>query len=230
MGSSASQLVALTDTGAPDVTGLRHDLLLGPDDEPIMRRYYLTVTKTFAARIHHWIGRDDQHNLHDHPWPNTTAVIAGALLEHTPDGTRQLNPGTVIARDAHTPHAIEPVTEDAWTLFTVGAFQRHWGFHTPTGWVNSKNYPGTGRVADEADMSGPGRQSGAYQRQRLEYQQGAHCWMCGTYGRMTVDHDPPLSSFPHPTQWQGVYRPACKPCQDRQGAQIRNGNKPDWTF
>lgn len=43
---------------------------------------------------------------------------------------------------------------------------------------------------------------------------------------LTVEHDPPLSLYPSPQAWRlagGRYRGACKPCQDRQGAAIRNG-------
>ena len=80
--------------------------------------------------------------------------------------------------------------------------------------------------------SSAGRRKADYVKTRTLFQTGATCWMCGTYGRMTVDHYPPLSTYPHPDQWRGEYRPACQPCQSRQGADIRNNTArpPDWNW
>ena len=49
---------------------------------------------------------------------------------------------------------------------------------------------------------------------------------------LTVEHSPPLSSFPHPDLWRGTWSGACQPCQSRQGAAIRNGAKhrTHWVF
>jgi hypothetical protein len=79
--------------------------------------------------------------------------------------------------------------------------------------------------------SSAGRRSAAYVRARREFQSGKYkCWIasgpwCTGIGT-TVDHDPPLSAFPAPELWRGAFRPACKQCQDRQGADIRNGRTP----
>ena len=40
---------------------------------------------------------------------------------------------------------------------------------------------------------------------------------------LTVDHSPALSTARTPEEWQGHFLPACKHCQDVQGANIRNG-------
>jgi hypothetical protein len=50
------------------------------------------------------------------------------------------------------------------------------------------------------------------------------CWRPNCTNLATSpDHDPPLSAHTH-VAGSGccVLRPACKPCQDRQGAAIRN--------
>lgn len=77
--------------------------------------------------------------------------------------------------------------------------------------------------------SSAGRRDAEYVRTRTLYQAGATCWMCGTYGRMTVDHDPPMHTVGGPTIWNTMHRqgkarylPACQPCQSRQGANLRN--------
>jgi hypothetical protein len=87
--------------------------------------------------------------------------------------------------------------------------------------------------------SSAGRRNTAYITARRTFQTGTHpCWLnsgpwCTGRGT-TVEHDPPLSTFAHPSLWHGRYRPACKPCQDRQGAAIRNRttttNATPWTW
>lgn len=57
----------------------------------------------------------------------------------------------------------------------------------------------------------------AYQRARRDLL-GLPCWKCGAPGT-TADHIPPISAF-RPGEWRGVLRPACKPCQDKEGADI----------
>ena len=70
-------------------------------------------------------------------------------------------------------------------------------------------------------MGSEGRRSSAYRRVSAEFKSGAYvCHICKTRPGLTVDHIPPLSSFPHWRMWQGEYRPACKPCQDRQGGHL----------
>ena len=93
-----------------------------------------------------------------------------------------------------------------------------------------------GSSAGRRTKSSAGRRKADYVRTRTAYQQGATCWMCGTYGRMTVDHVPPLSTAPNPETWdawraagRAHYEPACQPCQSRQGAAITN-RRSTWTF
>lgn len=83
--------------------------------------------------------------------------------------------------------------------------------------------------------SSAGRRSAAYIAARERFKRGdLACWLasgpwCTGIGT-TVEHDPPLSTAPHPSLWRGRYRPACKPCQDRQGAAIRNGAASGWQW
>ena len=74
-------------------------------------------------------------------------------------------------------------------------------------------------------MGSAGRRNAAYVAARRRFQQGQHpCWLnypgCTGIGT-TPDHDPPLSSFAHHTEWRGVLRPACPACQARQGTLVR---------
>ncbi len=82
--------------------------------------------------------------------------------------------------------------------------------------------------------SSAGRRDKRYVTTRTLYQQTRPpCWLqypgCTGAGT-TPDHDPPLSTYP-PGQWQGVLRPACRHCQDTQGAHIRNRTTVStWTW
>lgn len=55
---------------------------------------------------------------------------------------------------------------------------------------------------------------------------GLPCWKCGRPSD-SVDHDPPLSSFPHSSLWVGRLMPACRPCNFADGARIGNGRRID---
>jgi hypothetical protein len=83
--------------------------------------------------------------------------------------------------------------------------------------------------------SSAGRRSAAYKTAARTFRTGDYpCWLASgpwcTGKGTTVEHDPPLSSFPHWSLWRGRYRPACKPCQDRQGAAIRNAASTGWQW
>lgn len=121
--------------GIPNVDGLDCDRILDVDGQPYIDRYHLVYTPAFGARFHHWLGSDDQRARHDHPWDNVTIVLAGELLEHIGSDTRRLAKGAVVARNAISPHRIDLVGDDAWTLFVTGPVLRRWGFHTDQGWV-----------------------------------------------------------------------------------------------
>ncbi len=140
--------------GAPDVTGLRHDSILTVDDQPYLERYHLIETDGLAVRYHHWRNSDDARAPHDHPWDNVSVVLAGQLREHDDSGTRELEPGAVTTRLAETPHRIELLTDDAWTLFITHPIRRRWGFHTANGWVHWKDWPYAGRYVGRQPRPG----------------------------------------------------------------------------
>jgi hypothetical protein len=52
-------------------------------------------------------------------------------------------------------HAIELLTDDAWTAFTTGPLVRQWGFHTARGWVHWTRYPDAGSYAALAGHPDP---------------------------------------------------------------------------
>jgi hypothetical protein len=44
------------------------------------------------------------------------------------------------------------------------------------------------------------------------------CFYCKKAFATTLDHEPPLDSFPAPELWQGSLRPACAHCNYSRGA------------
>lgn len=80
-------------------------------------------------------------------------------------------------------------------------------------------------------MGSRGRRSATYRKVRAEFQTGRYlCHICGKRPGVTIDHVPPLSAFDVPEAWQGEYRPACKPCQNKQGADITNRKHKRWQY
>lgn len=85
--------------------------------------------------------------------------------------------------------------------------------------------------------SSAGRRSSLYVDTRRRYQTGRYpCWLASgpwcTGRGTTVEHDPPLDTAPSVAVWESWlatgrahYRPACKPCQDRQGAALANAKR-----
>ena len=82
---------------------------------------------------------------------------------------------------------------------------------------------GRGSCASGVGMGSRGRRSAAYLRAR-ERLLGAPCWECGAPATI-ADHQPPLSAFPTPEQWEGVLLPHCRRCSGRQGARLKPGQR-----
>ena len=132
-----------------------HDRL---SDEPYLERYYLFLKDRdrfpFNIFLHKFL-KGDPDDVHDHPWPYCTLILAGGYYEWVPQFDAQ---GTKIGETRHwrgpghfrfcrasSFHRIElepGVT--AWTLFMPGPHQRQWGFLTgkdpKTTWENHESY------------------------------------------------------------------------------------------
>lgn len=105
---------------------------------------------------------DDDRALHDHPWPNTSFLIAGGYIEHTPHQSFARVAGDVVTRPAEALHRLEVLPGmSAISLFITGPKVREWGFACPQGWVNWKDFTNpddssqTGRGCGEHDDPTP---------------------------------------------------------------------------
>jgi quercetin dioxygenase-like cupin family protein len=112
------------------------DFVIGGPERPYLKRWYLTPRNDVGCTYLHCILRDDDDRaLHDHPWDNTSIVLAGELREITPEGGFTLRAGDVVTRRAEDRHRLEVVAGPVWTLFLTGPKRREWGFWCSQGFV-----------------------------------------------------------------------------------------------
>ena len=103
-----------------------------------LRRWWVIPRNPFSnVYLHEMLGPDDDRAMHDHPWLNTSVVIRGGYLEHTPEGVFERTEGQVIHREPTQLHRLEllPGVERTVSLFVTGPKVRKWGFQTADGWV-----------------------------------------------------------------------------------------------
>ena len=90
--------------------------------------------------LHRFIGDDDDRALHDHPWESVSYILYGVYLEYLPNEVIYRHQGDIIFRDMTTPHRVELVTKEAWTLFITGPRKRDWGFICDEGWKHYEEF------------------------------------------------------------------------------------------
>jgi len=124
------------------------------DNEPYLERYYIFLKdrKRFPFNVFlHKFLKGDPDDVHDHPWPYATLILAGGYYEWIPQFTEdgRLNceirkwrgPGHFRICSPNSYHRIElkkGVT--AWTLFMPGPQRREWGFWVNNEWIHNDNY------------------------------------------------------------------------------------------
>jgi hypothetical protein len=124
------------------------------DNEPYLERYYLFLKdrKRFPFNVFlHKFLKGDPDDVHDHPWPYCTVILAGGYYEWIPQFDAQgrvsceirywRGPGHFRYCSANSYHRIElkpGVT--AWTLFMPGPQQQEWGFRYNNAWLQHEEY------------------------------------------------------------------------------------------
>lgn len=135
------------------------DFVIGED---YLRRWWVIPRNDqMNVYLHDIRKSDDDRAMHDHPWANTSYLLVGGYMEHTPEGVFERRAGEVIHRPAEAAHRLELIPGvRAISLFMTGPKVREWGFHCPKGWVHWKDFtdfdPSQGRV----DSSHTGRGCG----------------------------------------------------------------------
>lgn len=126
--------------------------ICGEDGDLYLWRLNLFATPWFGLKLH-WIRREDHDpDLHDHPWWFASFILWGWYVEELPkfvDGewhnydTRMRLRCLLSWKRATDCHRIVEVPHyGAVTLVVTGPYERMWGFHTMTGWLNYKDYLG----------------------------------------------------------------------------------------
>lgn len=108
------------------------DLVIG--DHYCNRWWVIPRNKWFNIYLHQFLHDDDDRALHDHPWMNLSFLLRGSYREITKQGAKTYTAGAFRARFASTPHRLEIIGDQAWSLFITGPVVREWGFHCPQGW------------------------------------------------------------------------------------------------
>jgi hypothetical protein len=89
---------------------------------------WIAETPWVSARVHHWIGPDDDRAFHDHPWWFLTFVLRGGYTDRNPGGDDHLRAPAVRFRPALHRHTVVPDADGAWTVLLTGPIVRPWGF------------------------------------------------------------------------------------------------------
>lgn len=131
-------------TWAEGVVQRDPDFIIGEQENPYLLRWWIVPRNEHQNVYLHWILRDDDDRaLHDHPWANTSYLIAGRYREITPEGSFIREPGSLITRQATDLHRLELIDgEAAVSLFFTGPKVRDWGFQCPKGWVPWQDFTG----------------------------------------------------------------------------------------
>jgi hypothetical protein len=122
-------------------------------NEPLLTRYYLFLKerKHFPFNVFlHKFHKGDPGDLHDHPWPYFTLILAGGYYEWVPKMWNGCKVGEVrkwrgaghfrfcSATSYHRIELKEGVTP--WTLFMPGPQTREWGFLVRDRWIHNDKY------------------------------------------------------------------------------------------
>jgi len=123
-------------------------------NEPLLTRYYLFLKerKHFPFNVFlHKFHKGDPGDVHDHPWPYATLILAGGYYEWVPkfNSKKEMigeirhwrGPGHFRLCSANSYHRIE-LKENVtpWTLFMPGPQKQEWGFLVDNKWIHNDKY------------------------------------------------------------------------------------------
>lgn len=131
------------------VYGTAPDQVISRDGKDYLHRWH--VVRKYGKHnvyIHRFLGDDNDEALHDHPWDSVSVVLTGSYREYTPDKVVVRKAGDVIFRDSLTPHRIELVDGEAWTIFITGPKVKEWGFYCPEGLKHWEDFERDGGCND----------------------------------------------------------------------------------
>jgi len=122
-------------------------------NEPLLTRYYLFLKdrKRFPFNVFlHKFHKGDPGDVHDHPWPYFTLILAGGYYEWVPKFANEIMIGEIrmwrgpghfrfcSSTSYHRLELKEGITP--WTLFMPGPQRREWGFLVNNKWIHTDEY------------------------------------------------------------------------------------------
>ena len=126
-------------TWADAIMSREPDFVIGDN---YLRRWWVIPRNPWCNVYLHEIRKsDDDRALHDHPWDNTSLLLAGGYVEHTPEGAFDRSVGDIVQRRAEDLHRLEVRPGgSALSLFLTGPKVREWGFECLQGWVHWQDF------------------------------------------------------------------------------------------
>jgi hypothetical protein len=117
-------------------------------NEPLLTRYYLFLKerKNFPFNVFlHKFHKGDPGDVHNHPWPYFTLILAGGYYEWVLSGNCEIRkwrrPGHFRFCSANSYHRIELKPDvTPWTLFMPGPQRQEWGFWVNNKWIHNDHY------------------------------------------------------------------------------------------
>lgn len=96
-----------------------------------LERYNILRTRHLTIYLHRFVDRDQDRELHDHPWHGLALVLSGSyqeqyLLPGLGVGERKVRFFNLI--NANSFHMISSARPETWTLFIHGRKIKKWGF------------------------------------------------------------------------------------------------------
>jgi len=126
-------------TWAANIMDRAPDFVIG--DDYLRRWWVIPRNEGCNVYLHEIMRSDDDRALHDHPWDNTSHILFGGYIEHTPDGQFMRQAGDVIQRPATALHRLEALPGiNCVSLFITGPKIRDWGFQCSQGWVRWQDF------------------------------------------------------------------------------------------
>lgn len=110
-----------------------------------LRRWILASLFGYRLMLHKIVRADHDRCLHDHPWGFIGIILKGGYTEQLPNNVFRTNkaPCFINRWNPTFTHRIDKLlAPSSWTLLITGPYRKTWGFFTPKGWMEWKEFLG----------------------------------------------------------------------------------------
>jgi hypothetical protein len=165
---NAKEATKATGQRSPRWAFMRRFRLTTAEGDTYLDRLRIVQTPWFGVYLHRLGTPDPGVDLHDHPWPFVSVILRGGYEEQVaptrsaPERARRAEAmpmanfmrglprswrrGSMHRLRLTECHRISTLFRvPTWTLILAGRRQQPWGFYTPSGFVDSRDYDELGR-------------------------------------------------------------------------------------